>query len=103
MDGYIIERNKPAEQLVEIICKKRGLQRSLVENMLSYNIITIQQLAKITGYTTSLLYGKTMPVKRTETKLRAVYPFPFDQGKNGPVFIAMDRGCVDLMMEALAL
>ena len=96
----VVKKKKVDDNLVDLISKKRKLDRELVVSMLSYNVISMKQLASVTGKNISTLgnmagnFSWNEEKKCMESDLTKCYPFPASDG-DGFLFVYRDKKCED--------
>ena len=74
-----IEVTPPSPELVTLVKKATGLHETIVEDLMRYNVMTMNQVAAVTGKSLSAVNQLIRPrLKKNEqyTVLTAVYPFP---------------------------
>lgn len=86
------------EKLLKVISHNTGMSKKQSEDIISYNVITVYQLAKITNRSTSAIQNLMRPLREGDKpKLRSVLPFKYKENK-GFVFILFDQACYDYIM-----
>ena len=77
--------------IITALSKLSGMPYEGVEQILRLNVITVQQLAMITGKTASSIESKLcfVAVDEEQPPLTSVFPFP--AAKKGPKFILRDE------------
>ena len=80
---------KTDPELIETIATKQGLSIADVKGLMRYNMFTVNQFAKLTGKTISMITDKTRPSVvdgAYNTELDYTYPFSYIDN-DGPKFI----------------
>ena len=86
------------ERLIKVISDNTGLSKEESEDIVSYNVITVYQLAKITNRSTSAIQNLMRPLREGDKpKLRSVLPFKYKENK-GFIFILFDQACYDYIL-----
>lgn len=95
----IITSTPPPQPLVDFLKKKRGLPEVVITDLMAHNIMTINQVAALTGQSLSAINSLIRPrykKEETYTVLTPCYPFPemvLETGESdeGRVFILRDE------------
>ena len=95
----IITSTPPPQPLVDFLKKKRGLPEVVIAGLMAHNIMTINQVAALTGQSLSAINSLIRPrykKENTYTVLTPCYPFPemvleTGEPEEGRVFILRDE------------
>ena len=98
----MIEQNTVSQEFVEAISQARGLDRSLVNTMLQYNVITVQQLADLAGMKHGTANQFTIGRGIGGIKLEKITLFPSLNGK-GFKFVEVDSEVCRLLERELGI
>ena len=69
IDGVRVKKFKTSDHLIKRIAKQQRLDEKEVRDILEYNIITVNNLAKITGITKNHIHAKTKGYIRRGTQI----------------------------------
>lgn len=89
--------------LLQNISRKRNLSIEEVTRMLQYNIITVHQLSKLAGVSTSGIEFKTRPrvvAGTLKTDFKTAYPFSANSDHRGPRFVIINDAVMSFLKKA---
>ena len=97
----IIIQSIPVDtELVDRIVAKRNIERSKVVKMLSYNVITVNQLRILTGGSSGKVESRIRPRQvKGEVMIEFTLTFPFPEKNNGWRFIYRDENVEKFLRE----
>lgn len=89
--------------LIRRIANIRNLEREDVKKMMSCNVMTPVQLSVIANKDVRTINNMVRDNRADSTKgLTEAYPFPIDK-RSGPLFIFVDKKCLDYIKQCLKL
>jgi hypothetical protein len=100
-NDFRIEDNKFIDvRLISCIMERMGVDMNEADRIIRYNVLTISQLADISGRSISAIQNHIRPIKTINgnvSRLKEVFLFPSKE-KPGPAFVVFDQNCFDYIM-----
>ena len=100
-NDFRIEDNRFIDvRLISCIMERMAVDMNEAARMVRYNILTIAQLADISGRSISAIQNHIRPINTangTVSRLKEVFLFP-SKKKPGPAFVVFDQNCFDYIM-----
>lgn len=104
-----VKKTPLSKEFIEFVSNKTGIATGIVEEMCAHNVLTLNQVANLTGKTMSAINQLIRPrIKsgETYTVLTPVYPFPeineMGERESGRVFVAKDEKFFDYVKKQLS-
>lgn len=84
--NVIVKEFETDPELIELIVKKRKLPKQQVEDMLRHNVLTVRQVADLSGKTIGYINNISNGYYRGIFELNACFPFPQSVGPQKMIY-----------------